>query len=384
MFCSNCGNNVADNANFCNKCGAKIITDISSSGNADEIVNNLKKSIEDNTLEKNINVKVAVQGISADLKSANGSYDAVEIGFLNQKQFVDFLQKVKNIKPLMVDDTKGDYCPASIIVEVGDEIYNFEISGGSIIFSNTNNVVSVEQAVEIVSGEKLITKAKTVDEKGNIRSSSATWGSDHKDVKGLVPVRKKGIPPTDRVKTESSTINTRNSPQISDKVIKSSKSKNVFVAPIMFSILAFVLSLGGFAVDEIGLGVISMVVAIVLIFVAIALKGSSRTEIRLGFDWNTNTIWVVNTDKKISYLGNANCITKFSLNKTQLVSSRYQNVGSSSVRINTIVKDKYFIWELMVEKTDGSNIPLCKFYNEQDALRVLNKASHILTMQNDR
>ncbi|PKP21828.1 MAG: hypothetical protein CVU05_05925 [Bacteroidetes bacterium HGW-Bacteroidetes-21] len=373
MYCTNCGTEVPEKAKFCPSCGTPVAL----------VEEKHAENKEKETVSGNMTFQVTLQGISQDMMGANGSYDPVELGVMNTEQFSALWKKLSEIQPMKATAPNQDICPASMTINYRDEIYAFELLGGSILYSNSNTVVSENDALLLISGEKpaAVSQKKSKDAKGNAHENAQIWGSDHKDVKGLTPVRKTGIPPTDRVKTESAIINAGNSPQISDNVIKSSTSKNVFIAPLLFGILAIVLALGGFAVAEPGLGAVSLIVAIVLFIVSGSLKGKSRAILRIGFDWNYNAIWVIFPGKKLTYIGNANCITKFSIEKTQLSSTRYTNIGSSEVRINTAVQDKHNIWMLMVEKTDGSRIPLITLYNEQDAFRVMNKVTYLLNQQ---
>ncbi|PKP01942.1 MAG: hypothetical protein CVU11_13525 [Bacteroidetes bacterium HGW-Bacteroidetes-6] len=226
--------------------------------------------------------------------------------------------------------------------------------------------------------EKAETREIEIDEN---KPAEYAWGADNPDMKGLHPVRMKHLPPTDRAKVEAATIDTRGQHQISARVIKSQTAKGAYSVPIVFALLAGTLAAGGFAVQEKGLGAISLAVAAFLIFLAIVMGSNRRKNFRLGFDWKTNTIWAMLEGKKPSYLGNASCITALNIEKTVINNRRIANVGTTSNRMYTTVNDKKKIWQLIVNKTDGSSIPLFTFYSASDAAHVHQKAVGLLQAQ---
>jgi hypothetical protein len=213
------------------------------------------------------------------------------------------------------------------------------------------------------------------------KSNPLVWGSDHKDVAGLTPVRRHDVPPTNRIKTDASTINVKDSAQVRGVLLKSKTAKSAHTVPLLFGILALIFVFGGFAADESGLGIISLIVAILLFIIAVSVKRNSRKPFRLGFDWKTNTIWAGFEGKKVSWIGNANCITRLYLDEHVSTSIRYQNVGNSSFRTKVPVRHTTRTWALMVEKTDNSKIPLVELYSKKDAETVLSAATGLLNKQ---
>ncbi|MPM15276.1 hypothetical protein SDC9_61644 [bioreactor metagenome] len=207
------------------------------------------------------------------------------------------------------------------------------------------------------------------------------WGASNPDMKGLVPVRMKHVPPTDRKIVEAATIDVSGGPQLYDRVIKSQSAKAGYSVPIVFAIVAATLCAGGFAVNEPGLAWGSLAAALFLLFLGIVLASGRRKAFRLGFDWKTNTIWAMLDGKKPSYLGNASCITGLSINKNTTVTSRVANIGSSTNRVYTTVNDKKHSWQLVVSKSNNTHIPLFAFYSAKDAYRVLQKAEALLAQQ---
>lgn len=373
MFCIHCGANIPDNARFCSSCGKETVK-----SNIAEKTNEIPATGSNETGRI---FSVTFQGFSPDLNIVNGSYDSVEKK-ISSEELIKLLSALKKL-PASGTNTNEDLCPPSFVINIGDHIHAFCFENGDIIYSNTNERVSESDVVKIISGENYELKELDADSTGRkeSRKNPMVWGSGHKDIAGLTPIRKKDLPPTDRINTDSSTIRYKDSPKISEKVLKSSHSGKLHIPLILFGILAIVLMLGGFAVQEAGLAVISLLAAIVLFILAGYVKGKARGMVYMGFDWTTNTIWTIFPGEKLSWLGNANCITRFSIEKSQITSSRIQNIGSSDTRIYATVKDKINLFQIMAEKTDGSVIPVCKLYSQQDATNVLNKINHLLNAQ---
>ncbi len=379
MFCRNCGKKLSDNARFCDGCGAspQIEQSISQTNDSNGI------SLDSNVA--NINIEVSLQGFSSDLAVANGSYDPIDLGNIRAEEFYRILQKIKLLKAPAAIKANQDICSPVATVLTGDFIHAFEMMGGSILYSNSNTIVSDIEAINIVTGKhgsNANQTATSTDKSGKVHHSSRVWGSEHKDIKGLMPVRKHHIPPTNRVKTEAATIDIINSPQFHDFVIKSDTGTGIHKAPLTFSIATGVLGLGFIAVAEALFGVVCILATIFLIWLSRYLKKKSRGFFSLGFDWKSNVIWSTREgQKKPTYLGNANCITGIHIVKGEIKRSDMRNIGDNSTRIYAKVNYDYPIWDLMVEKTDGSNVSLCTFYTEEDAARVYNKALSLLNQQ---
>jgi hypothetical protein len=377
MFCQKCGKNLPDTAKFCDTCG-KTTSTAPSAVATDSGVTEL-------SFNNKFTFGVAAQGFTPDLSAANGSYDPIELGTMNPEQLYKLLERIKHLQTPAPTNPSQDICPASVTVTLGDDIHAFEMAGGSIIYSNANTVISAYDAANIVTGRRYDHKsapADTKDTQGKKYSSARQWGSDHPDVKGLTPVRKRNILPTDRVNTGGSSINTKTSPQIQATVVKSRSSAGYFIAPLAFSVFTVALALGGFAMDEPEMAVICFVLTVLLFLLAWYLRKRARGGFRLGFDWATNTVWAKQDSKQMpSYLGNANCITGFRIEKTKLSATRYARIGNSTTPIATRVRDDYYIWYLLADKTDGSAIPLCTLYSEKDALTVQAQANALLSQQ---
>lgn len=329
--------------------------------------------------------KVTLQGISPDLVFANGSYDPLELGSMNPDQLYQLLQRIKSLQAPPPSRGQTDICHPTAIVEAGSMIHSFEMLGGSILYSNSNSVVSEVGAVNLVLYNQLPNSPpslSSIDSQGNVHHSSRQWGSSHKDLRGLTPVRKPELPPTDLINTAAATINTISTPYISEMIVRSDTAKNLYVAPLLFAILAIVLGLGYFAVDEPVAGLITLIIAFGLFGLTYYFKQRVRVLFRLGFDWSQNVIWAMKEGQTgPSYSTNASCIRAFSIEKTRGSRSRFARIGNSSTPILTRVEDKYEFWDLMVEKTDGSRISLFSFYTEPDAVNVYHKANWLLSQQ---
>jgi hypothetical protein len=397
MFCIKCGKKLSDAAVFCAGCGTKVpaktISSNPSSAPSSTSVHPAPSSFRQQPspgvfAKPNLDavVSVSLQGISADLKTENGSYDPVELGRKTIYDFGELLHILTMIRPLPPQPPSADICPASLVVTAGEDLHAFSIQSGSIIYSNDNRVVSVDEAMVIVGGQAAAARAvapqTTKDYDGTVYHSSALWGSDHKDIRGLRPVRKPQIPPTDRVNSDASAIRFDKTPHFCEKVVKSHISTGIYKAPLIFSIVTIVLAFGGFAVAEFLLAGICVILTIGLFLLAALIKSKARDDLYLGFDWSQNIVYAKpKLQRNPSYLGNANCITGFSVSKTRIESSRIQNIGTGTNPMITRVKDDYDVWDIMTAKTDGSSVSLVTLYTEDDAIRVCQKANWLLSSQ---
>ncbi len=329
--------------------------------------------------------RVTLQGFSPDLSGANGSYDPIEMGELTPDQFYQLLQRIKYARlPVGPGSERQDLCPPVATVNWGNQLHAFEMQGSSILYSNRNlNISEVDAVNWVLSGQlpgQNATPAATPSKLA--KQSSLFWGSDHKDIKGLTPVRKHHLPPTDLINTEAATINTQAGPLISETVIRTNRSKNLFIAPLLFGILALILGAGYFVVAEPRAGLITLLFAAGMFGLAVYFKRRARGVFLLGFDWSQNVLWAkMADDKKPVYSNHASCISGFSIARRSETSSRLQRIGSPSTPILTRVNDKYDYWDLLVEKTNGVRLPLYSFHAEQDALNVYQKASWLLSQQ---
>ena len=330
-------------------------------------------------------IRVALQGFSRDLSVANGSYDPVELGEMSADQFYQLLMRIKHARIPAVSSQAGqDLCPPVATASWGNQLHAFEMQGGTILYSNRNLVVSEVDAVNwVLTGQQPAQSAVSAAKPAKkAKPDPYAWGSEHVDIKGLTPVRKHHLPPTDLVNTEAATINTQAGPSISENIIRTNRSKNLYIVPLLFGILALVLAAGYFAVAEPLAGAVTLVFVVCMIALTIYFKKRARGLFLLGFDWNKNVVWAkMAEDRKPVYSNHASCITGFSLSRRSETSSRLQRLGSPSAPMFAYVKDKYDYWDLWVEKSNGRHLPLFSFHSEQDALNVYQKAQWLLSQQ---
>lgn len=319
---------------------------------------------------------VSAQGFAKGLARADGSYDTHELGEMGPDQLIELLQKVA---PMSTPQgaANADICPASVHVEADGEMYSFEVCGGKLLSANTNSTVSVFDAVSMVSGK---TSGAEVVAKGPVKGTAAlAWGSDNPDVKGLTPVRKHDLPPTDRINTEAATLNTGPSmPQFTARVWKSDAARGGPVAAIVFACFGALMAAAGIAAAEMLLVGIGAGVAVLCILLVKPLGNLGHGEFRMGFDWKRNAVWAfMPKQRSASYLGNATCITGFSVGKLSYRSAYRmpRSAGMGRVRPNEIR------WQLVVHKSDNSAVPLIQFFSKRDAQAVLAAAQQLLAQQ---
>lgn len=96
--------------------------------------------------------KAEIQGVSADFRTANGSFDSVSLGVLTAEQLADILELICALE-LPVGD---DVCYPNLIVEgsKGSTFFTVGDSGGKLLHEGGSEV-SVLQAVALASGEPL-------------------------------------------------------------------------------------------------------------------------------------------------------------------------------------------------------------------------------------
>jgi len=320
--------------------------------------------------------EVSIQGFTQDMSAADGSYDSIELGAMNPDELIALLQKLSPMKT--PEGAAGsDMCPASVHVQSGGETYSFEMCGGSLLCANTNATISVFDAVSLVTGKA--TRAQVAAKTPAAGSAVLAWGSDNPDVKGLSPVRKKDLPPTDRANACASTINTGpSSPQVSVEVWKSDAAKAGPVAMIVMACLAALMVVAGIAAKEWAVIAIGVAGVVVCWFLRGLLARAGRGEFRLGFDWKTNTVWALMPKAKTpSWLGNANCVTDLTVGKLSYQSAYRTNTASPVGRVRTTETR----WQLVVHKNNNTAIPLVDFFARADAQAACAAAKTLLAGQ---
>ena len=249
--------------------------------------------------------KVTSQGIETDLSKANGSYDNAVIGEMDSDKLYETVQKFKAVKEIIPQGNE-DICPPSLYIEHDGKDYSFYLSEGEIINLNTEAKMSPMEIVNLVSG--FTTKKEVAEEAhaeaeaekktqeapvyqtGPGKRSVLAWGSDHPDIHGMQPVRKKDLPPTDKEEWSGFNVNTKSPAQISAEVYKSGIAKGLPTVALLFGIVSGVMALGLLGTGEIPAGIVFLAVAAGLFWLKGFLKKAGRGEFNLGFDWKANAM----------------------------------------------------------------------------------------------
>jgi hypothetical protein len=338
--------------------------------------------------------KVSSQGIAKDLSSATGSYDTIEHGVISSDALYETLQKFKAIKEI-VPQGNEDICPPSLYVDNSGTDYSFYLSEGEIINLNTEVKMSPMEIVNLVSGfttKKEVAEEAFQEEKskpaaentdGKKKRSALAWGSDHPEIKGMQPVRKKDLAPTDKENWSGFNMDTKNSPQISAEIYKSDSTAGLPLVAFIFGVMFGVLALGSFVNGDITPGLVFLVIASALIWLKGFLKSKVRGEFNLGFDWKANAMWSkIKGEKRAIMVANANCIASIELYEHTTSRPYRWNAGDSGMQksVRQSVKDKKWILEAVM--SNGERRFAFEFYDKNDAQDVLGKAQILLTQQN--
>ncbi len=207
------------------------------------------------------------------------------------------------------------------------------------------------------------------------------WGSTHPDVKGLTPVRKKNVPPTDRAHVEGATIDTGTAaPQFTMRIWRSREWNAAPATAFMFGLLALAFAVAGYKLDEQELMYVSAAAAAFLFWLFMFVRARAHVTLRVGFDWKTNTVWATHEKRRVpSWLGNANCITGFSVQTTDWWHLRYvpPPVGGPL----HLLPARERTWHLFVHKTNDTAIPLYSFVKKKEANEALKNAQALLAAQ---
>jgi len=341
--------------------------------------------------------KVSSQGIEKDISGANGSYDTIEIGEMTSDSLYEALSKFKAVKEI-VPKGDEDICPPSLYVEHNGKDYSFYLSGGDIVNLNTEVRMSPMEIVNMVSGftskkevaEEALQEAKAenknqdapVYQTGPGKFSVLAWGSDHPDIHGMQPVRKKDLGPTDKEEWSGFNVDTKNSPQISAEVYKSDMTAGLPTAAMIFGIIFGFIAFGSFVNGDVGIGFVFLVITAGLFWLKGKLKNMARGEFNLGFDWKANAMWSKKkVDRQAILVVNASCIT--SLDVYEHTTNRPYNWSPADKGMQRAVKqstkDKKWILEAVM--SNGERRFAYEFYDKKDAAEVLEKARNLLAQQ---
>lgn len=312
---------------------------------------------------------VSLQGMDKNCKP-NGEYESIEIGKKTPPELLDILRKVEKAIPLEGKPDE-DLCPPEVFVEKGTTQYIFEPWDGKLHFVGADSTeVTPEEAVAIVTGEKDV-------------GEMAIQGRDDS---GLKPARKSEIPPTDRVNVDWTDIDTgTDAPQISEIVYKGKGWRSAYIQMPIWGILSFGLGItlffgpGGLG----GPGWIFIGVAALLLGIWCFIKGKRFEELKVGFDWKTNTMWATRSrKKKVLYNEDANMVTDLFLDKTVVKTDPVFVPGEDAVMSG----GKETTWKIAANYIQPDHIPwpvpYCEFTSKREAKRVLSKLQALLAAQN--
>ena len=340
--------------------------------------------------------KITSQGIETDLSRANGSYDNEVVGETDSDKLYEILQKFKAIKEI-IPQGNDDICPPSLYVEHEGKDYSFYLSEGKIINLNTEAEMSPMEIVNLVSGfttkkevaEEAYAEAEKKTQEAPVYQTGAgkrsvlAWGSDHPDIHGMQPVRKKELGPTDKEEWSGFNIDTKNSPQISAEVYKSGIAKGLPSVAFIFGIVSGVMALGLLGTGEISAGIVFLAVAVGLFWLKGFLKKTGRGEFNLGFDWKANAMWTkLKSDKRAIMIGNANCITAIEVYEHTAKRPYTWNPADSQMQRAVKQNQTDTVWILDAVMSNGERRFAFEFHDKKDADDVLNKAQNLLAEQN--
>ncbi|MBI5211642.1 MAG: hypothetical protein HY927_16860 [Elusimicrobia bacterium] len=338
----------------------------------------------------NEKVRVTLQGISQDLSTATGSYDPVELGEMTPDALLGVLQQAVKLQAPS-GGAGDDICAPSLVLDHAGETYSFSVENGQLMDANSGAKLGLFDAVALVTkqrgrSEARAEAARQFKEKkaagkpqaGDNETAPMVWGSDNPDVKGLTPLRKKDLPPTDRVETGVSTIDTSGRcPQFAMTSWKSSNAKQAPVAALVMGIFIGLLAAAVMGAGQPGPGLLVAAVAGFCFWLRGVLARRAKTEFRVGFDWKCNAIWAKrDSDKLPSWLGNASCITDFSVSESR----SQRTVRTASPMGNVRVTES--VWWLNVHKNNGSCVPLYScLTTKAEAEEAVSKARALLGQQ---
>lgn len=342
--------------------------------------------------------KISAQGIEKDISKANGSYDTIEIGEMTSDSLYEALQKFKALKEI-IPQGNDDICPPSLYVEHDGKDYSFYLSEGEIINLNTEAKMSPMEIVNLVSGfttkkevaeeanteaeEEKRTQDAPVYQTGPGKRSVLAWGSDHPDIHGMQPVRKKDLPPTDKEEWSGFNVDIKSSAQISSEVYKSGIAKGLPAAALIFAIIAGVMALGLLGTGEVSAGAVFLIIAAGLFWLKVFLKRTGRGEFILGFDWKANAMWAkLKQEKRAIMIGNASCINAVEI--YEHTAKRPYNWNPADSQMQRAVKQNQTdtVWILDAVMSNGERRFVFEFHDKKDAADVLSKAQNLLAQQN--
>ena len=314
-------------------------------------------------------LKIRLQGISRDLTQANGDFDTIDHGHMSPEELINLFQKAQTLKP-PANWAEADLCPPQVIVEgpIGQLI--FTLDGGKIYNTESEEEVTPFDAVSLAAGRK--------DEEKKAQTKIKT-SKGSKYPEGMTPLGHLDLPPTNINKIGPNDINTgSSSPQITHLVWKDGAWQGGFWFLLLFAALGLIFTIVGFqkpvevlAVAGGGAGLV------IFLFLAILVARHGKEHIRVGLDWDTNTLWAVRGGRT-HYLPNANCIRSLQVQKE----SQGRGPGAAAIGDDVIPTGGggNVTYCLVTEYSSGEQefCPGTEFQKKKEATGILKKTKALL------
>jgi hypothetical protein len=235
-------------------------------------------------------VTIHVQGITPDLTSANGDYDAATYGLSTPQEVVDFFGRIQHLQT----PPGEDMCPPAVTMETGSQDLNFTMDGGHVYCEQTGTHVTPEQIIDLImnpSGAGVVRAA--------VQQQS-----------GIQPLRMHQVPPTSPDLGGVEIDRGPNSAQMQFLVKKAHDAGQGAWISLVMGFAALALGWLSFSSSP-GTGLVAFGVGALLIFLFGPLKKRAKHVVSFGFDWRTNTMWAFQPgDHAPSFFPNANLISE--------------------------------------------------------------------------
>lgn len=244
-------------------------------------------------------ISISIQGVNKQMSSSDGNYETLLLGDFTQKKAEEMLGRICNIR-IYPQHLSGSVCPPNVIITYGEMVNTFTIKDKKLVYTETEKVCTPLEALQIGKGEVQIDKMAALKQE--------------RERIGVIPVRKKHLPPTDvrALKVESIDIS-QDVPQFSLKVWKS-HSWFELSRIVPWILAAFFLLIGLIIAAnprDSHYAPIPIVLSVAMLFLRFPTEWWGKTILRMGIDWKTNTVWMKKGSQKTTYVPDANLILGF-------------------------------------------------------------------------